>query len=296
MFLNAQFHISTRYPSLFCFYVESLCFSWIMEGQRHGYYSPADSGGYMLTVVRQTYPDGQREPVNAIMSGNSDQVVLAQQCMDGGGLMNYFLSLSFSGECLGQHTGNSQQVDLGDGNGSVRNETAVMRYNYGDPTFGSCTESNGSGADSGAVFLAISYETSSSDKHDIIENGYNLGRDYVVGNITSSEIPTLSLTGSTTFSGSSSSQGYTYKTDIIYVTGLLPNTSTGINHNQSVSNDGAVNAVDGLVAVFNVSITGRPSSASNEGSGLRYALSPLQDEGTRTQYLLRKIILWALTL
>ncbi|SJL07923.1 uncharacterized protein ARMOST_11281 [Armillaria ostoyae] len=243
-----------------------------------GYYSPAGNGGSMLTVVGQTFPDGQQEPVNAIILGNSDQAVLAQQSTNGG-LINYFLSLSFSGECLGQHTGNSQQVDLGDGNG-LRNESAVMRYNYGDPSFGSCTESvkggdhfrywvqNGSEANSGAVFLAISYETSSNDNHDIIENGYNLGRDYVVGNISSSEVPTLTLTGSSKFSGTSSSQGYTYRTDIMYVTGLLQNTSIGINHNQSVSNNGAVNAVDGLVAVFNVSITGTPgASDSSSGSG-----------------------------
>ncbi|KAK0243818.1 hypothetical protein EDD85DRAFT_805603 [Armillaria nabsnona] len=250
-----------------------------------GYYSPASNGGSMLTVVGQTFPDGQQEPVNAIISGNSDQAVLAQQSTNGG-LINYFLSLSFSGECLGQHTGHSQQVDLGDGNG-FRNETAVMRYNYGDPSFGSCTESvkggdhfrywvqNGSEANSGAVFLAISYETSSNNNHDIIENGYNLGRDYVVGNISSSEVPTLTLTGSSTFSGTSSSQGYTYRTDIMYVTGLLQNTSIGINHNQSVSNNGAVNAVDGLVAVFNVSITGTPSvSDSSNGSGLSHLAWP----------------------
>ncbi len=60
-------------------------------------------------------------------------------------------SLSFSSECLGQHSGSDQQVDLGDGNGyrasdscsavflvlivaSAVNETAVIRYNYGDPS------------------------------------------------------------------------------------------------------------------------------------------------------------------
>ncbi|KAK0221465.1 hypothetical protein IW262DRAFT_1374024 [Armillaria fumosa] len=241
-----------------------------------GYYNPANSGGSMLTVVGQTFPDGQQEPVNAIMSGNSDQAVLAQQSTNGG-LINYFLSLSFSGECLGQHTGNSQKVDLGDGNG-LRNEIAVMRYNYGDPSLGSCTESvkggdhfrywvqNGSEANSGAVFMALSYETSSSDNHDIVENGYNLGRDYVVGNISGSEVPMLTLASSSTFSGTSSSQGYTYRTDITYVTGLLQNTSIGINHNQSVSHNGAVNAVDGLVAVFNVSITGTPSASASDSS------------------------------
>jgi len=81
-------------------------------------------------------------------------------------------------------------IDLGDGNGpstsscfpqatafnlilSVpENETAVIRYNYGDPALGTCQESiqggnhfrywvqNGPQRNSGAVFIAFSYERS----------------------------------------------------------------------------------------------------------------------------------------
>lgn len=73
-------------------------------------------------------------------------------------------SLGFAGECLGQHSGSDQQADLGDGRGYRAsptpllffpspfsfqyffkflkgNETAVMRYNYGDATLGTCKES-----------------------------------------------------------------------------------------------------------------------------------------------------------
>ncbi|THV02350.1 hypothetical protein K435DRAFT_653408 [Dendrothele bispora CBS 962.96] len=241
-----------------------------------GFFDPASNGGSLLTSVPDTFPPGQHEPVNLIISGDSDSDVLQDTSE---GLHNYFLSLSFSGECFGQHQGNRQQADLGDGKGLV-NETAVIRYNYGDPTLGTCTESqqggnhfrywiqNGSSADSGAVFMAVSYEKSEAEGHDIVVNGYNLGRDYIIGNITGSAIPTLSLTNSSTFSGSTSSSGFTYSSTVTYLSGLLPNTSEGINHNLTVSVDN-INAVDGLVALVEVKVTTRPSngSTSNNDNG-----------------------------
>ncbi|KAF8917023.1 hypothetical protein CPB85DRAFT_1481903 [Mucidula mucida] len=250
-----------------------------------GYYNPYDSerGGSLLTkILGTTYPPGQAEPVNAIISGNSDEQMLKDQ-EENGGLRNYFLSLQFSGECLGQHQGTAQQVDLGDGNGYL-NETAVIRYNYGDPALGACTETIKGGnhfrywvqngdkgnrqdsstradaSPSGAIFMACSYEMPISLQHDIVPNGYNLGRDYIVGNVTGSAIPTLTLTNESTYSGSTSYGGYTYKTDVSYASGMLQNTSIGINHNITVLIDGVTNAVDGLVAVLQVTITARPQS------------------------------------
>lgn len=68
-------------------------------------------------------------------------------------------SLGFSSECLGQHSGTGQAANLGDGNGystypqyshpvtsisrigiSQENETAVIRWDYGDPELGTCKE------------------------------------------------------------------------------------------------------------------------------------------------------------
>ncbi|KAK7472776.1 hypothetical protein VKT23_000884 [Stygiomarasmius scandens] len=236
-----------------------------------GFYVPTSNGGSLLTTVPDTFPPGQAEPINMILSGNSDPDVL-QDTPEG--LLNYFLSLSFSGECLGQHRGNRQQADLGDGRGLV-NETAVIRYDYGDPTLGTCKESqqggnhfrywvqNGSLADSGAVFMAVSYEKSQDEGHDIVPNGYNFGRDYIVGNISGSPIPTPSLRNSSTFSGSTSSNGYTYSSTITYLSGLLSNTSEGINHNLTVSTDNS-NAVDGLIALVEVRITARPQNSTTD--------------------------------
>ena len=60
-----------------------------------------------------------------------------------------------------------------------------------------------------------------------------------------------------TFSGTTTSENYTFETNVTYVTGLLQNTSYGINHNLSVPVNGFA-AVDGLVAVLVVRITGTP--------------------------------------
>ena len=121
------------------------------------------------------------------------------------------------------------------------------------------------------------------EQHDIILNGYNLGRldlsfppldeyiliiparllfrrDWLIGNITDSEIPTMNLTDGMQFSGTTSWANYTYHTDIKMVYGILPNTSDAINHNWTVAADG-INASDGMLAVFNVQIVGEPAKS-----------------------------------
>ena len=150
-----------------------------------------------------------------------------------------------------------------------------MRWAYGDPVLGTCTETiqggnhfrywiqDGSDRNSGAIFMALSYEKPIKEGHDIIDNGYNLGRDWLVGNATSlTEIPTSNLTNSSSYSGSTSYKGYTYQTSVQYVSGLLSNTSDGINHYQGFSE----NAVDGLVAVMTVSISEAPAEAASHRS------------------------------
>lgn len=243
-----------------------------------GYYNPKDKGGGMLTIIPVTYPMGQGEPANIIISGNSDVDVLRHQEVDGG-LLNYFESLGYSGECLGQTGGSRQGMDLGDGHGN-KNQTAVMRWNYGDPQLGTCTQTviggnhfrywiqDGPEANSGAVFLAASVELPIAQGHDIVRNGYNIGRDEIVGNITEEVIPTLNLTADHAYTGRTSANGYTYFTDIKFVTGLLENTNDGINHNTTVQIEGVVNSTDGYVAVFEVRIEERP-----EGSGVSLASS-----------------------
>ncbi|KAG0704456.1 hypothetical protein DFH29DRAFT_873686 [Suillus ampliporus] len=243
----------------------------------YGYYIPMDGGGSMLTQVPDTYPAGLGEPINVIISAYSDSAVL-QNNVANGGLINYFQSFGFSTECLGQHSGSDQAADLGDGNGYL-NETAVIRWDYGDANLGTCQETveggnhfrywiqNGQTADSGAIFMATSYEMPIAEQHNIIVNGYNLGRDWLVGNATaqSTILPSLNMTNTSTYSGQTSFNNYTYATTATYVPGLLQNTSNGINHYQSVAVNG-LNAIDGLVAVLTVKIVQQPGS-NTSGAG-----------------------------
>ncbi|EIM85776.1 uncharacterized protein STEHIDRAFT_147412 [Stereum hirsutum FP-91666 SS1] len=252
-----------------------------------GFYDPRDNGGTWLTTVADTSPLGLSEPINAVILGTSDQAVLVDSS-ENGGLRNYFNSFDMASECLGQHSGNDQGANLGDGNGLL-NETAVIRYDYGDASIGTCKESieggnhfrywvqDGEAANSGAVFMAVSYELPSSQGHDIIFNGYNLGRDWLVGNITSqpSILPTSTFnstsatsslsTSNLTFSGQTTANGYVYLTTVTYVSGLLANGSDGINHFLSVGANGT-SAVDGLVALMEVKMLETPQRLTSSAS------------------------------
>jgi hypothetical protein len=92
----------------------------------------------LLQVAENTYPAGLGEPLNAIISANSDPRVLVDS-PDNGGFLNYMLAQNLGEECFGQHLGTPQQADLGDGLGG-RNETQVLRWNYGDIYIGTCME------------------------------------------------------------------------------------------------------------------------------------------------------------
>ncbi|KIY72513.1 hypothetical protein CYLTODRAFT_417901 [Cylindrobasidium torrendii FP15055 ss-10] len=250
-----------------------------------GYKSPADNGGSMLTTLI-TYTSDLHEPINAIISGSSDSPVLVNR-LEHGGLTNYFLSLNYTLPCFGKiDYASIQTANLGDGDGE-KNQTQIMRYNFGDPALGACKESvqggnhfrywiqNGGQANTSAIFLAASYEKPAKDGHDIVPDGYNLGRDVIVGNISGSAIDTRSLKAGATYSGTSSHEGWTYETSVEYVSGLLQNTSVGINHNNSVPVDGA-NAIDGLVAVLQVKITERPANdtdSDDDAAILTYPVS-----------------------
>ncbi|KAF7364755.1 hypothetical protein MVEN_00345400 [Mycena venus] len=168
------------------------------------FYAPAANGGAILTQAPGT-PPSSGEPLNIIISGNSDPIVLADN-EDQGGFRKFFLGVGFASGCLGQHEGAPQTADLGEENGYL-NESSELRWDYGDPSLGA--ERQG---------------------HDIVVNGYNLGRDWLIGNITESPINTASLPNTSTFTGTTSYAGYTYSSAISHVSGLLANSSVGMNH------------------------------------------------------------------
>ena len=86
----------------------------------------------------------------------------------------------------------------------------------------------------------------------------------MIGNATSqsSLIPTETVTNMTTYSGQTSFGNFPYQTDVQYVSGLLANTSDGINHFLTVSVNGST-AIDGLVGVMTVKIAQRPPTRAS---------------------------------
>ncbi|KAH9892874.1 hypothetical protein C8Q73DRAFT_76049 [Cubamyces lactineus] len=204
-----------------------------LAGQKRAtaYFNPADGGGSMFIDAG----NGLGEPLNVIISGLSSPDVLNED-----GLINYARAIGFSTECFGIHLGNPFPANLGDGHGWV-NQTVELREDYGDASAGTCLESliggdhfrvyfqNGPSADSGAAFLAVSKEEPATDNHDIVPDGYNIGRDELVSGAV----------------GTTSYNGVTYSTTAQNVTGLLPVGSNGVNHGI---------AIDGIVTVLTVTI------------------------------------------
>ncbi|THU91428.1 hypothetical protein K435DRAFT_780735 [Dendrothele bispora CBS 962.96] len=199
--------------------------------QASGFFNPAQGGGSMLTDTG----NGLGEPLNVIISGLSSSQVLSVS-----GVTNYAKAIGFSTECLGIHLGDPQSANLGDGNGA-KNQSIELREDFGDPNLGTCLESlnggnhfrvfiqNGAQHDTGALFLAASQEQNAANNHNIVANGYDIGRD----NLVSMAVGTKSF------------GGVTYQTTSQTVSGLLPVGSAGINHGI---------AIDGIVNVLTVTV------------------------------------------
>ncbi|KAF4590790.1 hypothetical protein EYR40_009387 [Pleurotus pulmonarius] len=192
----------------------------------NGWIDPRLNGGRFLDFTTKRYG----EPLNVIISSHSDPFILTED-----GFQSYSKSIGFSRECLGLHYGNIHDADLGDGDGR-KPEQFLARQHY-FPVFGTCWESlagghhfrawkqNGTMANSGAWFLGVSKEevTSSQRKHhDIVPNGYNLGRDWLVNKAVSG----------------SSWKGIWWKAHVEWRHGLLEEGKKGVNH--GIPQDGRV--------------------------------------------------------
>ncbi|CCM00102.1 uncharacterized protein FIBRA_02129 [Fibroporia radiculosa] len=140
------------------------------------FYDPRVLGGSMLDNAG----GGYGEPLNVIISGTSSPEVLTEN-----GFIKFALALGFARECLDIHLGAPMPANLGDGNGWV-NQTIELRHDYA--IGGTCAETifggnhlrlfvqNGTEADSGALFLAVSKEEDLEEHHTISPNGYDRGR------------------------------------------------------------------------------------------------------------------------
>ncbi|KAI1796460.1 hypothetical protein LXA43DRAFT_987753 [Ganoderma leucocontextum] len=206
-------------------------FGAVLQKRAAEYFDPAVGGGSMFVDTG----NGLGEPLNVIISGLSSSGVLNED-----GLINYARAIGFSTECFGIHLGNPFPANLGDGHGPV-NQTVELRQDYGSAGAGTCLESliggnhfrvyfqNGPTADSGAAFLAVSKEEPVTDNHDIVPDGYDIGRNALVQGAL----------------GTTSYGGVTYATTARNITGLMAAGSEGVNHDI---------AVDGIVTLLTVTI------------------------------------------
>ena len=156
---------------------------------RVNYTDPNIDGGSMLTILPGNETIGLGEPINVILSGQSDASVLTVE-----GFLRWVTSINFGVSCLGQANGTAQLANLGDGRGNVTQGTdngdnGVLRWNYYDPYIGTCRETFEGGnhfrwwkqAETDAYFFAASEELDLAQFHMIALNGYNLGRDWLGG-------------------------------------------------------------------------------------------------------------------
>ncbi|SPO20575.1 uncharacterized protein UTRI_00051 [Ustilago trichophora] len=243
-----------------------------------GFYSPSTNGGSMLTGNTAS---GLGEPLNVIISSLSSPSVLSQS-----GFEEFSRSIYFSpGSCLNISQGGYQTANLGDGSGSVP-QTNIMRYNYKQGDGGTCIESlkggnhfrywlqNGTAANSGAIFIAASVELNATLGHMIAANGYDNGRNELVGNATQG---TLKSPG-----------GFEYMVTKESNTQLLSGlTASQINHGIGI---------DGVVDVLTIKVTkngtigaGRDGSASGSGGGS--VSTPQQSQAGKTLWVDGKMVL-----
>jgi len=188
-----------------------------------GWIDPRIYGGRFLDFTTKT----KGEPLNVIISALSDPFILTEP-----GLHHYAKSIGFSEECLGLHYGNIHTADLGDGLSRKPEQFLARQYYF--PIWGTCWESfyggnhfrawrqNGSLADSGAWFLAVSKEENARDHHTIVANGYNIGRDLLVGKAVDGSMW----------------KGFWWKAEVEWREGLLAPGNKGVNH--GIKQDGRI--------------------------------------------------------
>ncbi|KAI0822718.1 hypothetical protein BC628DRAFT_635819 [Trametes gibbosa] len=222
--------LSVSLAALVLAYGSVITTAFVLQKRTVDFFDPARGGGSMFDNA--TFGG---EPLNIIISGLSSPDVLTDD-----GMLNFAQAIGFSRECLGLHLGEPQTANLGDGHGAVK-QTVEFRADFGSDLLGTCLESllggnhfrvfrqDGPQANSGALFLAASKEEPANKNHDIVPDGYNIGRDELVAAAV----------------GAKSHNGVTYNVVARNITGIMPAGSDGVNHGI---------AVDGIVTLLTVTV------------------------------------------
>lgn len=168
-----------------------------------GFINPIELGGYSnFTFINS--PTTKPEPLNIVISGLSDfpsniYALSGQKAIPSGnvtsilyephGLADYLNALNFSDECLHLHLSTPAMAAISSPNLHLLD--FLYREDFGvldAQTSGSCRETLEGGYhfrgfrqnQTGAWFLGASQELNLTLKHDLVPNGYDLGRDEVV--------------------------------------------------------------------------------------------------------------------
>lgn len=188
--------------------------------------------------------------MNVIVSSESSPDVLQPE-----GFLVWATALGFGVSCLGQGDDESfMYTNLGKENpnvrqGSMSGNNGVLRWNYGIPSVGTCRETIQGGNHfrwfiqhtrkaGTAIFMSVSHEEGLSKAHTIMPNGYNQGRDHLVGIATNK--------------AGIEWKGNRFNATVRWVEAgrLLNATSENINHPEVAPPNGT--AIDGRVAVLYV--------------------------------------------
>ena len=208
------------------------------------YLSPSKHGGSMLTK--------QKEPLNVIISATSDSSVLDKE-----GFLQFANATGFElDENAGKSKNNgAQSANLGDGRGVVdqdglmRAKPALAEVLDGGNHFRFWMQT-GDKTKTNAIFIAASVEKSIKQNHDIVKNGYDMGRDQLVKNATQQD---------------RSANGKTFRTKLLKMDSSLLNdiSKNDLNHNIGT---------DGRVAILEVKVSDDTKSGSGK-SGQNYGVS-----------------------
>ncbi|KAI0342040.1 hypothetical protein BDW22DRAFT_1358164 [Trametopsis cervina] len=188
------------------------------------FFNPTDRNGSFFASFDPN-DRGPGEPLNVIIAGTSSPEVLTDD-----GIVQYARAIGFSTDCISFASSSQPQIALlGDGN-PPQPALFELREHFGNVATGVCIEQliggnhfrvyrqNGTLANSGALFLAVSSELNVLHNHTISADGYNRGRDFFV----------KGAIGQKTFNGT------TYNTTAQNLTGVMPAGSNNVNHDISV--------------------------------------------------------------
>jgi len=208
---------------------------------------PRTNGGAWLNQAATINNQIVGEPLNVVISTSSSPEILQVtkrgkngEITEMKGLLNWANAVGFDRECLGLHMGAPQKANLGDGKGFA-DQAMELRAHFGIPAFGTCIESlvggnhfrvfrqDGDQANTGALFLAVSSELDVRQHHNIITDGYNIGRKDLISKAV----------------GIRTWNGVTYNTTSVDLVGYLESGNQGVNHGVPV---------DGIVTVLTVTI------------------------------------------